>query len=230
MVAGARLFDFLRQAITIDYAIATGSPRGSRDDARPASTGLDSSCPEAIIAPMSSPILENVRTLAEKVATAQDVEVYHVELSGGTVRVLVEGPQGISLGACSRFSRELSSELDRAGLFQGRYFIEVSSPGVERRLYRPRDFERAVNRRIRVRTRSGPLEGMLVAADERGFVISFEDRSEPHTGRVTYEDVKEARLAVPDSELFCKPVVTQRSAARGAGPDPDAPGGKGTDE
>jgi ribosome maturation factor RimP len=179
---------------------------------------------------MSSQVLESVRTLAEKVATAQDVEVYHVELSGSTVRVLVEGPQGTSLGACSRFSQELSGELDRAGLFQGRYFIEVSSPGIERRLYRPRDFERAVNRRIRVRTRSGPFEGVLVAADEKGLVINFEDKGKTHTGRVTYEDVKEARLAVPDSELFCKPVVTQHSAAGGAGPDLDAPGGKGTDE
>jgi ribosome maturation factor RimP len=102
----------------------------------------------------------------------------------------------------------MSAALDRVDPFPGgRYTLEVSSPGVERPLRRPRDFARAVGETVTVRTRSGGegerrFTGRLTSADEEGFVLDDVSPSVPAdaasgrdtTGcRFSYEEIERAR-------------------------------------
>ena len=76
-----------------------------------------------------------------------DIEVLLAEIvSGGTVRLFIDHPDGVTIDMCERVSRHLA-ELRRD------YALEVSSPGTERPLTKPAHFRRFVGRRARVRTR-----------------------------------------------------------------------------
>jgi ribosome maturation factor RimP len=76
-----------------------------------------------------------------------DVEVLLAEvIGGGTLRVFIDHPDGVTLALCERVTAALAP-------LRERYTLEVSSPGVERPLTKPEHFRRFVGRRARVRTR-----------------------------------------------------------------------------
>jgi ribosome maturation factor RimP len=76
-----------------------------------------------------------------------DVEVLLAEvLGGGTLRVFIDHPKGVTLALCERVTLALPE-------LRERFTLEVSSPGIERPLTKPEHFRRFVGRRARVRTR-----------------------------------------------------------------------------
>jgi ribosome maturation factor RimP len=78
-----------------------------------------------------------------------EVEVLLAEVvGGGTLRVFVDHPEGVTLALCERVTGALPE-------LRERYALEVSSPGVERPLTKPDHFRRFVGRRARVRTEAG---------------------------------------------------------------------------
>ena len=125
------------------------------------------------------------------------VEVSFARAQGRRVlQVVVERPEGgLDLDTIAQASERISRRLDLDGYDPGPYALEVGSPGLERPLRSPRDFARHVGRRARVRTvaREGgaadTLEGTIVAADDRGMVLS----TEAGERRVAYGDVAKAR-------------------------------------
>jgi ribosome maturation factor RimP len=145
----------------------------------------------------------------------QRIEVCDIELSGRVLRVTVESPDGISLDRCASFSRALSSELDYRDLMPGKYFLEVSSPGIERQLRRPSEFSRVVGSLVRVVSRSGTVEGRLIAADEQGIAVELPPSGgAAETRWYAYDGVKRARIRVPDSELFASGRDQRQSSKR----------------
>ena len=139
-------------------------------------------------------------------AAARDagVEVYHAEMSGRELRVQVESPSGASVRACTEFSRALTARLDAADFLHRQYALEVSSPGVERRLYEPSDYVKALNRRVRLHTREELFEGRLLAAGPAGVTVRIEAGPAPADRDFAYADIREARIRVSDSELFAR--------------------------
>lgn len=109
-----------------------------------------------------------------------------VELRAGVLRVTVDRPGGgLDLDRLAELSKVLSALLDEHDELApaGRYELEVSSPGLERRLRRPEQFRRALGTRVSVRTEAGTegnrrLEGVLAGADERGIALRLDDGSE----------------------------------------------------
>jgi ribosome maturation factor RimP len=76
-----------------------------------------------------------------------DVEVLLAEVvGGGTLRIFIDHPEGVTLALCERVTVALTA-------LRERYTLEVSSPGIERPLTKPEHFRRFVGRRARVRTR-----------------------------------------------------------------------------
>ena len=152
-------------------------------------------------------------------AAARDtgVEVYHVELSGRQLRVQVECESGATVKTCSDFSRALSARLDVVDFLHRQYSLEVSSPGIERTLYRPQDYAKAVNRHVRVLVRTGWVEGLLLAAGPEGITLAT-DRSQKAGNResgigsrestpaasveIAYADIRGGQIRVSDAELF----------------------------
>jgi ribosome maturation factor RimP len=123
------------------------------------------------------------------------VEVSFGRQAGHRVlRVTVDRDGGVDLDAIAGASERLSRRLDVEGFDPGTYTLEVSSPGVERRLRRPGDFARKVGEKVKVRT-AEPLEGSrthtgtLVEADEDGVTIA----TEAGRRRVPFEGISSAR-------------------------------------
>lgn len=73
----------------------------------------------------------------------------------GALRVFVDKPGGVRVEDCERVSRELGDLLDVAGLIEGGYDLEVSSPGLDRLLRREREFQWAVGKPVRCWTAGG---------------------------------------------------------------------------
>ena len=162
---------------------------------------------------MASQVSPEVSEPIAAAARDSGVEVYHAELSGRTLRVQVESAAGASVRACSEFTRALAIRLDAAGFLHGQYELEVSTPGVERSLYRPEDYVKALNRQVRVLTRDGLCEGRLEAAGPAGITIRTESGTAPATRECAYAEIREARIRVPDSELFARATPGPRSSA-----------------
>jgi len=107
--------------------------------------------------------LEHVRQIAERVAASQGLELVEVEFRGGgkarLLRLFIDKPGGVTHEDCATVSRELGTILDvEEAVPGGSYTLEVSSPGLDRRLMRPGDYERFAGSRLRVTTRE-PLDG-----------------------------------------------------------------------
>jgi ribosome maturation factor RimP len=109
--------------------------------------------------------LDRVREIAERVAASSGLEVVDVEFRGSgqarMLRVFLDKPgaasgdplAGVTHGDCANFSREFSTILDVEDAVAGSYTLEVSSPGLDRKLTRPAEFERFVGSRMKLMTR-----------------------------------------------------------------------------
>lgn len=97
-------------------------------------------------------ILREVESLLEP----GEIELVDVETAGSRrgliVRVLVDRPGGITLDDCARLSRALGDQFEAKELIRGRYVLEVSSPGIDRPLRRPEDYERFSGESVEVLT------------------------------------------------------------------------------
>ena len=138
---------------------------------------------------------ERVRELVEPVLATSDLELVDVEIARGLVRLSLDRPGGIDLEAISAISPAISAALDAGDPLPERYHLEVSSPGLERPLRTPEQFQRFVGSKVSVRTLPGVdgerrVTGTLRTADEEGVVVA-PDVGEPR--RVRYADVERAR-------------------------------------
>jgi ribosome maturation factor RimP len=106
--------------------------------------------------------LQKIRDAAERVACSEGLEVVEVEWKVGRerfLRISIDKPEGISHKDCEAVSQQLSVILDVEDLVPGpRYTLEVSSPGLDRKLLKPADYERFVGRLAKV-TLNEPVEG-----------------------------------------------------------------------
>ena len=98
--------------------------------------------------------LERIREMAQRVATSEGLALVDVELKGGRsnalLRIYIDKPAGVSHADCALLSEQLSAILDVEDPFPGSYTLEVSSPGLDRALTKPSDFEYFAGRRARL--------------------------------------------------------------------------------
>lgn len=138
-----------------------------------------------------SKVEQSVQELIEPAAKSFGLELvlvqYRRESSGWILRILVDRPGGVSIDDCAELSREVSSLLDVEDLIPGAYRLEVSSPGLDRPLVRPEDFERFAGKLVTLRTLvpvdgrrnfKGTLDGLqgdsvVIRIDEESYEIEF---------------------------------------------------------
>ena len=118
--------------------------------------------------------LERIRAMVERVASSEGLAVIDVELKGGRsnplLRVYIDKPSGVSHADCQLVSEQLSAILDVEDPFPGSYVLEVSSPGLDRKLSKPNDFIHFAGRRARLVVREAVenqkvFEGRLAGFD-----------------------------------------------------------------
>jgi ribosome maturation factor RimP len=125
--------------------------------------------------------LEHVRQIAERVAASQGLELVEVEFRGGgkarLLRLFIDKLGGVTHEDCASVSREVGTILDVEGAVPGGpYTLEVSSPGLDRKLVKTADYERFAGARVRVTTRealdgSRHFEGRLQGLHEGRAVL-----------------------------------------------------------
>ncbi|MBW1679964.1 MAG: ribosome maturation factor RimP [Deltaproteobacteria bacterium] len=107
-------------------------------------------------------IAEQISSLADPVVDALGLELVDVEYltQGGRwiVRVYVDREGGVTLDECAMLSRELGPLLDVKDVIPHEYVLEVSSPGLNRRLKKEKDFVWARGKKVKLRTRN-PIDG-----------------------------------------------------------------------
>ena len=111
-------------------------------------------------------VVERVRSTLEPVLVRDGYELVEVEwVRGGgrfTLRVFVDKAGGVNVDDCQLVSRTIEPILDVEDFIEPAYNLEVSSPGVERPLRKPHDFERFAGQRAHVKT-YGPIESLPAA-------------------------------------------------------------------
>ncbi|NPA11756.1 MAG: ribosome maturation factor RimP [Epsilonproteobacteria bacterium] len=119
-------------------------------------------------------------------------ELYDIELAKEGdhtfYRVYITKPGGVSLEDCGAINNLLSPIFDVEEPVKGRYFLEVSSPGVERKLSKKEHFQKSVGERVKLNTSDGKVKGMLTYADDE--IIKVDDKE------IKYDDIKKAKTYV----------------------------------
>lgn len=126
--------------------------------------------------------LDKIREIVERVAVDYGLEVVEVELRGGgkarMLRITIDKPSGVTHEDCANLSREVGTILDVEDVVPGAgYTLEVSSPGLDRKLLKAADYARFTGNLVRITARE-PIEGQR----------NFEGRLEGlDNGRITLE-------------------------------------------
>ena len=139
----------------------------------------------------NSSIAERVQELAEQVAIDHGLELVHVEVAGPDnkpiVRVFIDKPQGVTHDDCSEVSLHLGTILDVEDFIHAAYTLEVSSPGLDRGLYKRTDYERFAGNNAKLKTRQ-PIAGQR---NFRGRLLGIEG------DEVIFDDRTNGRVQIP---------------------------------
>ncbi len=144
---------------------------------------------------------EKLNSLIAEACEAVGVELVELDMFKAgkreILRVYIDKANGVDVEDCAAVSRHLSDAMDNdESLMDGAYTLEVSSPGIDRPLKSSRDFERNLNRLLRIVRESGkPLSGTLVAFDEQNLTLSVKGVTE--------------QVLVPRSEILSAKVEVQ---------------------
>jgi ribosome maturation factor RimP len=149
--------------------------------------------------------ISSIKELIEPTVKHMGYELYSLEQSGQsgrTLRISIDRAESITIEDCERVSRVVGPLLDHSNLIDGRYDLEVSSPGAERPLRSQPEYERFNGKRVNIRYRSGEadtvVEGQLVAVDGAGIAVQAlgaRGRA-PVVLHIAWSDVVAGRLAV----------------------------------
>jgi ribosome maturation factor RimP len=100
-------------------------------------------------------ILDYIRDISEKIVEDMDVEIYDVEYvkeSGiNYLRIYISKEAGVNLDDCSIVNNKISEELDKEDPIEEAYYLEVSSPGIDRAFRNEKDYEKNVGREVEVK-------------------------------------------------------------------------------
>ncbi len=105
-------------------------------------------------------------------------------------RVYITKEGGVDLDTCAEISNDLSPLLDVHPPVSGNYYLEVSSPGIERTLKKPQHFQNAVGERVKLKISGGDkVKGIVQSADEEGVTLKTKEGEE----RYDYGKINKAR-------------------------------------
>jgi ribosome maturation factor RimP len=150
---------------------------------------------------MQQAVATKIEAIAQRVAESEGLEVVQVEVLGGggsrVVRIFIDKPGGVSHADCALVSEQVGAILDVEDVIPGgRYNLEISSPGLERKLVKPQDYERFQGKKAKVTLRE-PVENQRhwegVLAGVADGVISL-DAEGGKTVQFRFEQVHKANL------------------------------------
>lgn len=142
---------------------------------------------------------EELMHLVLDVIKDRGCRLYHVELKGGRLEVYIEKQGGATVGDCEGISKTLALTLSAAREEWRDLMLDVSTPGLERKLYEPEHYKTVIGQRLEIKTANGVIEAFLREADGEGIEI------EDSTGvgrRLGYNEILTAQVKLSTEELF----------------------------
>jgi len=160
---------------------------------------------------MGSAIEERLQAIAERVAIDHGLELVHAEVAGPEnkpiVRIFIDKPDGVTHRDCSEVSHYLGTILDVEDFIHSAYTLEVSSPGLERGLYKRKDYQRFAGSLAKLKSRN-PVNGQR---NFRGRIIGIEgddvlidDRTSGPV-KVDFNSIAKANLELEVDKEFHRP-------------------------
>jgi ribosome maturation factor RimP len=165
-------------------------------------------------------IAERVQQIAERVCIDHGLELVHAEVAGPEgkpiLRIYIDKPQGVTHEDCSEVSHHLGTILEVEDFIHSPYTLEVSSPGLERGLYKRADYERFAGSLAKLRANRAingqrNFRGRIIGLE--GDNVSFEDKT---SGRVMIplEAVAKANLEIDVEEEFRRAKEREQAAGK----------------
>ncbi len=151
-------------------------------------------------------IIKQVEALAEPLCDSEGLELVHVEYqresAGRILRLYIDRAGGVALDDCVNVSRQLNDLLDVYLDDIGSYNLEVTSPGPERPLSKPQDYERFKGRRAKIKTwqpvnDQKNFTGIILGAAADQIKLSSNEK----TVVIPYGNISKARLVDVDGEI-----------------------------
>jgi len=145
--------------------------------------------------------LERLQVIIQQVVEGEGMELAEVEYKGSPsrsiLRIYIDKPAGITHSDCARISHQVGTRLDVEDLIAGSYLLEVSSPGLTRKLTKPADYARYRGRLAKIQTRqpvsgSRSFRGTLRGIDEQG-TVTLELKNET-TIQIPWQTITKANL------------------------------------
>ncbi len=144
-------------------------------------------------------ISEGLKDLILDVVKEHACNLYHASLNANKLKIFIEKQGGATVGDCEKISRALILNFAAISEKYRDLSLEVSTPGIERELYLPEHFRKAVGERIRVKVTDGVIEGRLREASSEDFVI---DEQTGESRCLKYNEVLSAQVKRTTEELF----------------------------
>lgn len=135
-----------------------------------------------------------IRDSIAKIVGSFGAKLYDIEIAtefeDTILRVMIIKDGGVNLDLCADISRELSLFLDVNSPMEQAYRLEVSSPGIERKLTKPHHFQNSLNEKVKIKiTDEGQVVGMLKSADDNGIVVDIDGVER----KINYSQINKAR-------------------------------------
>ncbi len=143
---------------------------------------------------------EELQKEFEEIAEGVGCVLLDSEFKGGVLRLTIDHEDGVNHEHCQTISRQASAILDVSDFGTGRYVLEVSSPGLDRKFYSESDYEKYLGRLAKVTWKSPDMDhkqtvvGRLQAFSDRQREIELADEHSDKVYAVSLNDIQIARL------------------------------------
>lgn len=152
-----------------------------------------------------SGIPEQVETQIQRIVESEGLELVHIDYKkqgrGYLLRVDIDKEGGVNIDDCQLISQQISTWLDVEDPIPAEYELQVSSPGLDRKFYKPSDYQKFVGRLVRVKTSKAirglhVIVGRLKEFDGQMVVVTDPQMKKDPDYSIPLSEIKEARLEV----------------------------------
>src|SRR5215213_4913178 len=154
---------------------------------------------------MSSGLAENVEQQIQRIVESEGLELVHIDFRrqghAFLLRIDIDKEGGVTVDDCSLISQQVSTWLDVEDPIPGEFELQVSSPGLDRKFYKPSDYEKFIGRLVRVKTSKAirglhVIVGRLKEFDGETVVVTDPQVKKDPDYAIPLADIKETRLEV----------------------------------